>query len=148
MGSFATGVTVATATDSSGVAVGMTATAISSVSLDPPQLLICVGHESRFHRVLQDATQFTLGILAHDQAALSERFAASLDDPFAGVDHSCDGEGFVLIGGAVAHIRCRMRNAYEAGDHTVCFGEVVGGQIFDRRPLVRFRGSYTTTEQV
>ncbi len=147
MGSFASGVTVATSTDNTGAAAGMTATAISSVSLEPPLLLICVGNESSFHRVLRDATQFALSVLAHDQASLSEHFAASPADPFSGVDYERDANGFVLLRGAVAHIRCLIRHAYEAGDHTVWFGEVVGGQVFDRHPLLRFRGIYTGTEE-
>jgi flavin reductase (DIM6/NTAB) family NADH-FMN oxidoreductase RutF len=147
MGSFASSVTVATSTDTSGAAAGMTATAISSVSLEPPMLLICVGNTSSFHGVMQDASQFALSVLAHDQASLSEHFAASHPDPFSGVNYERDDDGFILLQGAVAHIRCLIRHAYEAGDHTVWFGEVVGGRVFDRPPLVRFRGTYTKTEK-
>lgn len=146
LGCFATGVTVATAKDGSGRPVGMTASAVAAVSLDPPLLLICVSHSAKFHRALRSGTGFALSILASDQQALSEHFASGLEDPFAGVRYHLDEHGFPLLEGAVAHIHCGQWSAYEAGDHTVFFGEVIGGTAYDRPPLIHYRSRYTSTE--
>jgi flavin reductase (DIM6/NTAB) family NADH-FMN oxidoreductase RutF len=146
LGCFATGVTVATAKDADGRLVGMTASAVSAVSLDPPLLLICVGHSATFHRALRGGTGFALNILATDQQALSEHFASGFDDPFEDTAYHIGDHGFPLLDGVVAHIICGQWSAYEAGDHTVFFGEVIAGQAYERPPLIHYRGRYTTTQ--
>ncbi len=143
MSRFPTGITVATAVDDRGVPHGMTASAVSSVSLEPPILLICVDRSADFHPVISQAQRFALTILADDQESLSRRFAAELDDRFDGVRHVTGPHGLPLLEGAVAHILCERTGAHEVGDHTVFFGRVFGGQVFNRSPLIHFRGGYS-----
>ena len=142
---FATGVTVVTALDAQGQPAGMTASAVSSVSLEPPLLLVCVGHRADFHPVLAAAPRFAVNVLAADQEHLSRQFAASDADRFAGVRYRSGPQGVPLLEGVVAHIRCDRWGRQEAGDHTVLFGLVTGGEIFDRPPLLYFRSGYTST---
>jgi len=141
---FASGVTVATAVDAAGRPHGMTASAVCSVSLDPPMLLVCVHHTSDFHPVLSRVQWFALSVLAHDQESLSRRFAAELPDRFDGVGVLAGPHGLALIDGAAAHIICERTERIEAGDHTVFFGRVMAGKVFDRLPLLHFRGGYGT----
>ncbi len=138
-----TGITVAVARDRAGQAQGMTASAVSSVSLEPPILLVCVGHEADFHAAIAGAPGFALSILSRDQEHLSRRFAEDRRDKFAGVPLAAGPGGLPLLEGVVAHILCETCGTYEAGDHTVFFGRVVGGAVFERAPLVHFRGRYT-----
>jgi flavin reductase (DIM6/NTAB) family NADH-FMN oxidoreductase RutF len=142
LGSFATGVAVVTARDATGAPSGMTASAIASVSLEPPLLLVCIWRSSDFHVVLEHAVHFGLSVLADDQEALSRRFAAEVPDRFAGVTWRPDATGVPLLEGAAAHIICARRSATPAGDHTIFLGEVEDGTTFDRAPLLHVRGAY------
>jgi flavin reductase (DIM6/NTAB) family NADH-FMN oxidoreductase RutF len=147
LSSFATGVTVVTARapDPEGQLVGMTASAVASVSLTPPLLLVSVGTDARLHRVLAGDAWFTLNVLAANQEALSHRFASGETDLFTGVAYELDDHGVPLLHGVVAHIQCRTWRGVSAGDHTVYFGEVVGGRTFDRPALVHYRSLYVST---
>jgi flavin reductase (DIM6/NTAB) family NADH-FMN oxidoreductase RutF len=147
LGRFATGVTVVTALDAQGRPAGMTATAVSSVSLEPPVLLVCVGHQADFHPVIAAAPRFAVNVLAAGQEHLSRRFAASNTDRFAGVQHRPGPHDVPLLEGVVAHILCDTWGRDEAGDHTVVFGLVTGGETFERPPLLYYRGRYTSTRE-
>ncbi len=143
---FATGVTVATTVDANGRPWGMTASAVASVSLEPPLLLICVDREAKFHAAVDGAAGFALNVLAAHQEELSRTFASRLEDPFASADHRIGPDGFPLLAGVVAHIICSSWGTFEAGDHTVFFGRVSGGETFDGTPLIHYRSEYTTTD--
>jgi len=145
LGRFATGVTVVTALDPSGRPAGMTASALSSVSLDPPLLLVCVGREADFHEAISAAPRFAVNVLAADQEQLSCQFAATGGDHFAGVAYHAGPDGVPLLDGVVATVLCDRWGKHEAGDHTVFFGLVTGGETFERPPLLYFRSRYTTT---
>lgn len=142
---FATGVTVATTVDDDGTPIGMTASAVSAVSLNPPLLLVCVSKDARFHDALTGNTGFALNILAEDQGDVSELFARGLEDPFQHVEYHEGPGGLCLLADVVAHIICGSWSTYDAGDHTVFFGEVRQGRIFDRPPLIHYRSRYTST---
>lgn len=146
LGRFATGVTVVTTLDARGRPAGMTASALASVSLDPPLLLVCVGHEADFHRAIDAAPRFAINVLAADQEHLSRQFAEKGGDHFAGVAHHPGPQGVPLLEGAVAHVLCDRWGRHQAGDHTLFLGLVTGGETFDRPPLVYFRSRYTTTD--
>ena len=88
LGTFATGVTVVTAVDEQGRAIGMTASAVTAVSLKPPLLLICVGKTARFHAAWDYRKGFALNVLAHGQEPLSEHFAKGVDKTFDGIAHT------------------------------------------------------------
>lgn len=143
LGRFATGVTVLTARTPAGEPIGMTASSVASVSLDPPLLLVSVDKSHDMHAALERGTHFVLNILSADQEALSRRFAASEPNRFRGVSYRENERGIAVLDGAVAHLECEKRTAVPGGDHTVFFGLVVGGDVTDRRPLLYYRGGYT-----
>jgi flavin reductase (DIM6/NTAB) family NADH-FMN oxidoreductase RutF len=146
LGAFATGVTVLTALDEEGRPIGMTASAVSSVSLDPPLLLVCINQTGRMHDLFKKDSLFALSILAQDQDEISTRFAVSAQ-PFRETRCTEADSGLWLIDNAAAHIECQVWDTHEAGDHTVFFGRVDRGEVFGRNPLIHHRGGYTTTEQ-
>ena len=123
----------------------MTASALSSVSLEPPLLLVCVGHQAEFLKTIRQAPHFGLNVLAADQEHLSRLFAATGVDHFASVPYRPGSDGVPLLDGVVAHILCDRAGQHEVGDHTLFFGSVTGGETFDRPPLLYFRSAYTTT---
>ena len=142
LGSFASGVTVLTTVDAAGAPAGMTASAVASVSLDPPLLLACVAKDAEFHRAMAAAGTFVVHVLGADQARLSERFAAKGSDKFAGVDYALDRRGLPILREALATIVCEHQSAVDAGDHTIFIGRVTGGDATAGRPLLHFRGTY------
>jgi flavin reductase (DIM6/NTAB) family NADH-FMN oxidoreductase RutF len=142
LGRFATGVTVLTTRTPGGEPIGMTASSVASVSLDPPLVLASVDRRHDMHAALAAASHFVLNILAADQEALSRRFAADEPDRFQGVGFHPNKQGIAVLEGVVAHIDCEKQSAIPAGDHTVFMGLVVGGSVTERRPLLYYRGGY------
>ena len=147
MSHFASGVTVVTARVN-GVAHAMTATAFSSVSLDPPLCLVCVGKTSRFHAAVDATDRWAVSILAADQDPLARHFSHSGRDlltQFAQVAHeNAPLSGAPLIVGATTWLECVTYAQHDAGDHTIVVGEVVW--VADPQPgappLTHFRGAY------
>ena len=144
LGRFATGVSVVTARRADGQPVGMTASSLASVSLDPPLLLVSVDHKNDMHGALESSDRFAVNILAADQEALARRFATDDANRFAGVGYREGQHGVPLIDGALAHIECAKHGSVTGGDHTVFFGLVTEGLVSDRRPLLYYRGGYAS----
>jgi len=142
LGRFATGVTVLTTRTPKGEPIGMTASSVASVSLDPPLVLVSVDRVHDMHGALEAASPFVLNVLAADQEAVSRRFAADEPNRFSGVGFHTNEQGIAVLDGVVAHIECEKQTGIPAGDHTVFIGLVVGGSVTDGRPLLYYRGGY------
>jgi len=144
IGRFPTGVTVVTTCDGEGRPFGLTASSLTSVSLDPLYLLICIGKGSRSHDVVVQGGSFAVNVLSSDSADLSNRFATV--DPgerFEGVSWRAEATGSPVLERASAWLDCRIAQLHDAGDHTIVVGEVVGcdadGEV---DPLVYLGGGY------
>jgi flavin reductase (DIM6/NTAB) family NADH-FMN oxidoreductase RutF len=139
----ATGVTVVTAAAPNGDARGLTASAVSAVSLTPPLLLACVDRNADTHDCIQRAGAFAVSILREEDGLLAERFA---DDhaggKFQGVGVRRAVTGAPVLEQALGWADCRLWASYEGGDHTIFVGEVVAGSGGAGAPLVHFRGAY------
>ncbi|VTU27280.1 p-hydroxyphenylacetate 3-hydroxylase, reductase component [Variovorax sp. PBS-H4] len=142
LGAFTTGVTIITTRDSEGKAHGLTANSFSSVSLDPPLVLWSQSVGSTSFCAFNGGEHFAINILADDQIGLSNRFAKSGADKFAGV--ACtDGVGGVpVLAGTAAHLECTKIAAYPGGDHVVYLGRVERIGCSGRRPLAFYGGRY------
>jgi flavin reductase (DIM6/NTAB) family NADH-FMN oxidoreductase RutF len=123
-GSFLTGVTVVTARDAAGTPVGFTANSFSSVSLDPPLLLVCPARGLSSFPVFETCGHFAVNILAEGQEDVSNTFARHKGDRFAQVGWRADTAGCPLIEGAVAQFSCRTAQVVPAGDHVILVGAV------------------------
>ncbi len=146
---FPQGVTVVT-TDSGGPK-GLTVSSFTSVSLDPPLVLVSIAKGSAIHDLLRDAKFYAVNFLADDQKSLSDRFAGRTQakDRFEGVSFSKGATGSPVISGVRAVLECRAWRAYEGGDHSILIGEVVSAKtLTSKRPLIYFQQQYTTTEPV
>lgn len=124
-GSFMTGVTVVTTRDASGTPVGFTANSFSSVSLDPPLLLVCPGKFLSSYEVFTGCRHFAVNILAEGQQEVSNTFAGYKGDRFAKVAHRNGVHDLPLIEGALAQFCCETHQAIPAGDHTILMGQVL-----------------------
>ena len=145
MGRFPTGVTVITAA-ADDLLHGMTANAVTSLSLDPPMVLICVDKTAQAHGLLRDAGSFTVNILGEHQEHVSRLFAVS-EEPepgrLRGLDFTLGRTGAPILADCVAYLECRVRDVADGGDHSIFMGEVVGqALVTDAPPLVFHRGQY------
>jgi flavin reductase (DIM6/NTAB) family NADH-FMN oxidoreductase RutF len=146
LGRFATGVTILTVVAPDGRPIGMTANSLSSVSLRPPLISLCIEREAEMHDVIVRADQFVVNVLASPQETLARRFAEKHLDRFDGVGYHLSPDGLILLDGALAHIECSRHTQYEAGDHTIVVGRVLGGETGKGRPLLYYRGGYAALE--
>jgi flavin reductase (DIM6/NTAB) family NADH-FMN oxidoreductase RutF len=145
-GHFATGVVIITAPAKDAAPAGMTANSFASVSLNPPLVSVNVDHAADFHPVMEQAEGYVFNVLSSAQEALSRRFAGNLAQfqRFDGVGYKVDDRGFILLDGVIATIACIPHSRFEAGDHTVFVGRVIGGSCAPGRPLLYYRGGYMT----
>lgn len=137
---FASGVTVVTA-QLDEQRIGFTATAFTSVSLDPPLVLVCVAKQGRPHGALARADVFGVSVLAESQGWIAARFASRGVDRFVGVAVcQLSPAGPPLIGGALVQLVCRAHTRVDAGDHTVLVGQVHEARLGAGagRPLIHF----------
>lgn len=147
---FASGVTVVTAVDETGAERGMTASAFSSVSLNPPLVLVCVKVDNGMDRLLQRVGGFAVNVLGQDQVALSNRFAGYGDAPADQLDdlgvERAPHTGAAWLPGALATLDCTTNQVVLAGDHRIYIGEVMAARSpADRselRPLLYAAGAY------
>ncbi len=143
MSAFATGVTVVTALGEEGVPFGITANAVTSVSLHPPLVLVCIDRASSSHDPIVDAGAFALNVLGAGQEGLARRFSGDRHDRrFRDVEFSSRETGSPVLETALAWLDCRMWNTLGAGDHTVLFGEVADCGAEEGEPLLFFRGAF------
>jgi flavin reductase (DIM6/NTAB) family NADH-FMN oxidoreductase RutF len=150
LGSFATGVTVITV-DHEDKVHGMTANAFTSVSLDPPLVLVCVDQRARTHSHLHAKKRFGVNVLAEDQQTVSEYYARAAPEHQhaeleAGARFDRTAHGTPVLHGALAYLECRLHTAQDAGDHTVFIAEVEQVVVREGDPLLYYRGKYGTIE--
>ena len=142
---FATGVTVVT-TVADGRAAGMTASAVSSVSLQPVLLLVCISNRLPTHEALQNSRRFVVNVLAEGDDDLARRFATPAPDKFEGVALRAEFE-LPVLSDAMAYFVCDVRERFPGGDHSIFIGEVTEcGFESGRKPLLYFRSGFGRIE--
>lgn len=141
IGHFASGVTVITARHE-GIAFGTTASAVSSLSLEPPMLLICMNQSSSTGRAIAASGSYAVNVLGEDQSDLAVRFATKSKDKFDGVAVTSAGRGAPLLAEALATLECRVVEAVTGGTHWVFLAEVERASARGGSPLAYFRGEF------
>ena len=139
---YPTGVTVVT-TVLDGKLKGFTANAFSSVSAEPPTILICVNRAARSHPLISQAGRFCVNVLRVDQRTIAERFATKSDaDPFATLPYTFATTGAPVLDGVLGYFDCELAEEHSAGTHTIFIGNVVGCGASDGAPLGYFDAGY------
>jgi 3-hydroxy-9,10-secoandrosta-1,3,5(10)-triene-9,17-dione monooxygenase reductase component len=137
----ATGVTVIT-TLHEGRRVGMTASAVTSLSLDPILLLVCINTKLPTHAAIESNKRFVVNVLGEGQERLAEHFARPADDKFAGLALSEEHE-LPVLGDAIAYFVCDVHERFAGGDHSIFTGLVRAcAAERGKRPLVYFRSGF------
>jgi 4-nitrophenol 2-monooxygenase / 4-nitrocatechol 4-monooxygenase, reductase component len=146
IGHFATGVTVIT-TQHDEQRHGTTASAVSSLSLEPPMLLVCLNKTSATGAAIAATQAFAVNVLAHGQDELAKRFAIKHPDRFAGVAVADGHTGVPLLADALAHFECRVAEQVTGGTHVVFIAEVHAARTREGvAPLAYFRGQFGRLE--
>jgi flavin reductase (DIM6/NTAB) family NADH-FMN oxidoreductase RutF len=136
-GLFASGVTVVTRRLPDGTPYGMTVSSFTSVSLDPPLILVCIARGARFLRDLASDQSFAVNILSEEQQHLAARFAdRKEDDRFANAEWTAGWDELPLLAGVVVTFACQLQQNVESGDHFILIGEVQQIRRHKGSPLV------------
>jgi flavin reductase (DIM6/NTAB) family NADH-FMN oxidoreductase RutF len=146
LGRFPSGVTVVTTKAVDGSDSGMTVSAFSSVSLEPPLVLICIEKTASAYQALTSSMGFVVNILSAGQEQIARRFAVVDIDRFEGVGYSRSQNGFAVLDDALGLIECRTVARHDAGDHTIIVGEVEAARASAGTPLLYYRGGYAQLE--
>ncbi|MFF8729185.1 flavin reductase family protein [Streptomyces sp. NPDC015171] len=149
MGHFCSGVTVVTGMGTE-APMGFTCQAFSSLSLDPPRVVLCVSRTSASWPAISGSGSFCVNVLAQQQRGLSDRFARSGGDKFHDVDWDLSPEGSPRLVGACAWIDCTVYAEHDGGDHLLVIGDVrrLVAPAEDRRPLLYHRGRYARLDDI
>ena len=143
LGCFATGVTVVTCHGADGKPAGLTVNSFTSVSLDPPLLLVCLAKQAASAAALIEASHFAVNVLQTGQQPASIRFATRDEDRFGTTPWSCGEAGAPILEESMGVFECERFAVYDGGDHHILVGQVVKAS-FDPSvdPLLFFRGRY------
>jgi flavin reductase (DIM6/NTAB) family NADH-FMN oxidoreductase RutF len=153
MGHFASGVTVVTAFDDAGRPAGITVNALSSVSLEPPLLVVALDRRRFITPMVHAAGRFAVSILGEHQQALSDCFAGAPVTPgrdaFCGAAWQRGETGLPLLDGAIATLECAVVGTYPVGDHDLFIGQVdaLASVDHDPRPLLYYRRRYLRVDR-
>lgn len=143
-GAFVTGVTIVTTRDDAGKPVGFTANSFTSVSLEPPLLLVCLARTSRNFATMTGAKSFAVNILSEGQKDLSNTFARPVEDRFAAARWSDAPQGSPVFADVAAWFECTMQEVIEAGDHVILLGRIGAFDNSGLNGLGYARGGYFT----
>ncbi|MYB34349.1 MAG: flavin reductase [Gammaproteobacteria bacterium] len=143
-GAFLTGITVVTTRQANGTPRGFTANSFTSVSLDPPMLLVCMDKQADSLDVFLESSGFGISILAENQIDLSVLFASKQPDKFEITEWTDSPGGYPVLDGACAWFDCERCNQVDAGDHIVLFGKILNFDYNSKYGLGYVRGGYMT----
>jgi flavin-dependent trigonelline monooxygenase, reductase component len=142
LGTFLTGVTVVTALDGDRQPRGLTANSFTSVSLNPPLILVCIAKTAGSHGVLLTANRFCVNILGEWQTGVSATFASGAARKFDAVEFDLVDDGPPLIRNCLSVLDCARHDLFDAGDHVIVVGRVIGFASNSGSPLGYYRGGY------
>ena len=143
LGCFATGVTVVTCLGAEGEPAGLTVNSFTSVSLDPPLLLVCLAKKAASAAALIAASHFAVNVLQTGQQPASIRFSTRDEDRFGATPWECGEAGAPILAKSLGVFECERHAVHDGGDHHMLIGQVVKAS-FDASldPLLYFRGKY------
>lgn len=145
-GTFVTGVTVITTLDEDGTPRGMTANSFTSVSLDPPLLLVCVGKSASSFPAFTTAQSFAVNLLHEGQVDVSATFASKSPDKFQSVNHDRVHTGAPILTDSLTWFDCTVHTRVDAGDHVILVGQVQAFGTSPSAPLGFCRGRYASVK--
>ncbi len=141
-GQWLTGVTVVTTRDEHDRAVGLTMSAVSPLSLNPPQFLVNLDLGSETLTAILVRKAFCINFLGSNQREVCSQFAKKGSDKFAGMAHRSGELGMPVIEGAIAYVECTVADVFNSGDHSIIVGDARYGKVSGGSPLAYFRSAF------
>jgi flavin reductase (DIM6/NTAB) family NADH-FMN oxidoreductase RutF len=141
-GQWLTGVTVVTSIDPDGHPHGMTMNAVTALSLEPPQFLICIDYGAKTLTAIRASGFFCINYLSEGQQEISTHFARAGAERFSELTYRVEQTGAPVLEGTLAFVECKVTDVHPGGDHAVVIGEAIHSDIFGGEPLGYFRGGY------
>jgi flavin reductase (DIM6/NTAB) family NADH-FMN oxidoreductase RutF len=141
-GRYSTGIAIATVLDAAGQPHGITVNSFTSVSIAPPLILICLDHRARVLQHFLPQAPFAINVLSDVQREISDRFASSQGDRFAGIEWQPGSSGAPLLPRSLTHLECVVHKRVPAGDHDIVIGEVMEARVHEGKPLLYFASGY------
>ncbi|MEM6678206.1 MAG: flavin reductase family protein [Pseudomonadota bacterium] len=142
LGAYATGVTIVTTADAAGGPVGFTANSFTSVSLEPPILLVCLAHTAASYDLFCKSDTFAVNVLTAEQQDIAKVFATRGAEKFGDVAWEPGARGAPLISGSLARFDCATHERVTAGDHDIFLGRVLAYSRDDGPALIYHSGSF------
>ena len=142
LGKFVTGVTIITTCEKDGTPRGFTANSFTSVSLEPPLILICIGDFNEGLELFKNSEYFAVNILKESQVDISNLFAKPLKNKFEEIEWSNSKFGVPIIKGALAWLECKNFDQKRSGDHLILIGNVKNFHNEGGYPLAYYNGNY------
>lgn len=142
LGSFLTGVTVVTTLNEKGKPIGFTANSFTSVSLDPPLVLVCLAKSSYLQPTFKQAKHFAINILSEEQRDISALFSSPIENRFNNVKTHCRATKTPILSDVTAWLDCETHKVIDAGDHIILMGRVLEFDHEPHAPLGYLRGNY------
>ena len=147
---FPSGVTIITSADENGTPIGATVSAFSSLSLDPPLILVCLANWTRTAEAIRQRGSFVVNFLDESQGRLARHFAADIEDKFANVPYTLNSSGTPYLDECHLRLECSLETAYNGGDHEIFVGRVqhsARSEAFEPIVFAR-RGFYSLGNQL
>ena len=141
-GQWLTGVAVVTAMESPTEPCGMTMSAVTSLSLEPPQFLICIDRRARTFAAIQASGVFCINYLREDQRDLAISFARPGTVRFGSVPYKPGQTGAPVLDGIIAYVECKLHAVHPGGDHWIVVGDALRGGFEGGLPLAYYHGNY------
>lgn len=146
LGNFASGVTVVTTKDADGNLHGLTVSAFSSVSMNPPLILICIQKSTHSYHAFEESKSFVVNILSDSQKEISNQFAFKHEDKFSGIDYKIGVLNIPVLDNCLVNLECTLKHSYDGGDHTIFVGQIENAVVNEKNPLVYWKGNYRDLE--
>jgi flavin-dependent trigonelline monooxygenase, reductase component len=148
LGSFATGVTIVTARDAHGIGHGLTVNSFTSVSLDPPLVLWCLGNKSDSYALFSKTDHYAINVLSAHSHDLAMRFAGKGDQRFGADEAGVLETGAPVLAAAIGIFDCKVVQRIDAGDHLILIGQTQAFATKDDPGLTYFRGRFAATDSL
>lgn len=142
MGRFPSGVVIATTINNEGKKCGFTASAFSSLSLDPPLILVCLANSAECFNSFLNGDMFAINVIGHEQHDLAFKFATKGVDKFDGDEFVTGNSGLPIIPNCIFSLECNIKDIYPGGDHAILVGEVQEARINEGDPSIWYDGSF------
>lgn len=142
MSLFPSGVVIATTISKDGKKCGFTASAFSSLSLDPPLILVCLAESADCYNSFITNDKFAVNVVGHEQHDLAFKFATKGAEKFDGNEFITGDSGLPIITDCIFSLECTTRHTYPGGDHKILVGEVEHAKINNGTPSVWYQGSF------